>query len=52
MVFAACRERGLPVAVTMGGGYAEPIADTVDIAFNTVSEAIRACRGRTERPPA
>lgn len=45
-VLAACRERGVPVAVTMGGGYAEPIEDTVDVYFNTVREAWRAYRQR------
>lgn len=44
IVLGACGARGLPVAVTMGGGYAEPIEDTVDIAFNTVREAVRASR--------
>jgi acetoin utilization deacetylase AcuC-like enzyme len=46
--------RALPQFVIYLSG-ADPYAgdsDTVDIAFNTVSEAIRACRGRTERLPA
>jgi len=37
MVFRYCRDGGLPVAVTMGGGYARLIQDTVDIHFQTVS---------------
>ena len=41
MVFEACAARGLPVAVTMAGGYAEDIDDTVDIHFRTVREAAR-----------
>lgn len=36
MVFRNCQEAGLPVAVTMAGGYAPNIEDTVDIHFNTV----------------
>jgi acetoin utilization deacetylase AcuC-like enzyme len=37
MVFRYCRDGGLPVAVTMGGGYARRIQDIVDIHFQTVS---------------
>ena len=36
MVLAYCHEAGLPVAVTMAGGYAPDIEDTVDIHFQTV----------------
>ena len=36
MVLQYCREAGLPVAITMAGGYAPNIADTVDIHFQTV----------------
>jgi acetoin utilization deacetylase AcuC-like enzyme len=36
MVLQYCHEAGLPVAITMAGGYAPNIADTVDIHFNTV----------------
>lgn len=50
LVFEACRERGVPVALTMGGGYADPIEDTVDIYFATLREAWRA--GRRARPGA
>lgn len=39
MVFEACRRAGLPVAVTMAGGYARQIEDTVDIHFQTVQAA-------------
>ena len=31
-----CRERNLPVAVVMGGGYAKNVDDIADIHFNTV----------------
>jgi acetoin utilization deacetylase AcuC-like enzyme len=39
LVFSACREAGIPLAVVMGGGYAVPVDDTVDIHFETVKLA-------------
>lgn len=48
-VLRACRDRGLPVAVTMGGGYAEPIEDTVDIYYGTVKAAAQSTAGRPTR---
>ena len=36
LVLGNCWDAGLPVAVTMAGGYAPNIEDTVDIHFNTV----------------
>jgi acetoin utilization deacetylase AcuC-like enzyme len=39
-VIAACRERGLPVVTTMGGGYAKEIAHTVEAHCNTVRVAL------------
>lgn len=39
MVFAACAERCLPVAVTMAGGYGRDIQDTIDIHARTVGIA-------------
>lgn len=38
-VFAACRDRGAPVAVTMAGGYAREVDDIVDIHLETVRQA-------------
>ena len=38
-VFEACRARGLPVAVSMGGGYAERLATVVDAHAATFQEA-------------
>ena len=35
LVLAACRERGLPVQISMGGGYSERIADIVEAHANT-----------------
>jgi acetoin utilization deacetylase AcuC-like enzyme len=40
-VFSWARTHGLPVAVAMAGGYAQPISDTVDIHFQTVVCAMR-----------
>lgn len=40
-VLGLCRDSGLPVAITMAGGYASRIEDTVDIHFATVSIAAR-----------
>jgi acetoin utilization deacetylase AcuC-like enzyme len=40
MVFNACNASGCPVAVTLAGGYAREVSDTVDIHFQTVAAAI------------
>lgn len=40
-VLAACRERGIPVAIVMAGGYARDIGDTVAIHANTIRCARR-----------
>ena len=39
VVTEGCRGRGIPVAVTMAGGYAPEVEDTVDIHFQTVKTA-------------
>ncbi len=39
LVFGACRARGVPVAVTLGGGYADPITRTVEAHANTFRTA-------------
>ena len=38
-VLQACRESGVPVAMAMAGGYAQPIEDTVEIHATTVLTA-------------
>jgi acetoin utilization deacetylase AcuC-like enzyme len=43
VVFAACRRRAIPVAVTMAGGYAEDVDAIVTIHANTIAEAARIC---------
>jgi acetoin utilization deacetylase AcuC-like enzyme len=53
-VFGACRERGVPVAVSMAGGYGRVIEDTVDIQERTLHEALvswRAWRDAAPRVP-
>jgi acetoin utilization deacetylase AcuC-like enzyme len=39
VVFHYCKRAGLPLAISMAGGYARTIADTVDIHFQTVAAA-------------
>ena len=39
MVLELCRAADIPVAITMAGGYAGHVEDTVDIHFNTVQLA-------------
>ncbi|MHB1374342.1 MAG: histone deacetylase family protein [Thauera sp.] len=46
-VLGACQAAGVPVAVAMAGGYAQPIEDTVTVHFNTVTTAARLFRGRS-----
>ena len=39
LVLESCRERGIPVAVTMAGGYARYVEDTVEIHFQSIERA-------------
>jgi acetoin utilization deacetylase AcuC-like enzyme len=39
LVLESCRKRGIPVAVTMAGGYARKVEDTVDIHFQSIERA-------------
>jgi acetoin utilization deacetylase AcuC-like enzyme len=39
IVLGSCRERGIPVAVTMAGGYARDVEDTVDIHLRSIENA-------------
>jgi acetoin utilization deacetylase AcuC-like enzyme len=41
LVLGMCRERGVPVAVAMAGGYARDTGDTVSVHLATVREAAR-----------
>jgi acetoin utilization deacetylase AcuC-like enzyme len=49
MVLEGCRDSGIPVAVTMAGGYARDVKDTVDIHFQTVSWAAALLEHETGR---
>lgn len=42
MVFAACRARGLPVVMTLSGGYARDVNDVADIHATTLQELLSA----------
>jgi acetoin utilization deacetylase AcuC-like enzyme len=61
LVFERCHRAGLPVAVSMGGGYAHDIDAIVEIHSNTIREAARCAAttapagirtGRVRCPPA
>ncbi len=49
MVLEGCRERGIPVAVTMAGGYSENVEDIVDIHFQSIGLAAEMTHPRKER---
>src|SRR5512136_2026708 len=42
-VLRACRDAGLPVAITMGGGYGKNLDHTVEAHYNTVRVARALC---------
>jgi acetoin utilization deacetylase AcuC-like enzyme len=44
LVFDACRERGIPVAIAMSGGYCPDVDAIVTIHTNTIREAVHSCR--------
>jgi acetoin utilization deacetylase AcuC-like enzyme len=44
LVFDACRTRGIPIVVTMSGGYAPDVNAIVTIHCNTIREAVRTCQ--------
>ncbi len=44
LVFDACRDRDIPVAVAMSGGYCPDVEAIVTIHTNTVREAVHSCR--------
>ncbi len=52
IVLATCAAAGLPVAVSMAGGYAESVDDIVDIHFATVEVAAEHARAHRRRAPA
>jgi acetoin utilization deacetylase AcuC-like enzyme len=48
-VFDSCRTRGIPVVVTMAGGYADDVEAIVTIHANTIREAARNVHGSMSR---
>lgn len=49
LVFDYCQNAGIPVAISMAGGYAERVEDIVDIHFQTVREAaLRESKGESK----
>jgi acetoin utilization deacetylase AcuC-like enzyme len=50
-VLRACRERGVPVATVMSGGYAADINDTVEIHCNTIRAAKKIFDGISRSEP-
>ena len=44
MVLEGCARRGVPVAVTLGGGYARRLDDTVQIHLATCRQALALAR--------
>ena len=50
IVLEACRERGIPVAVTMAGGYASEVGDTVDVHFQSIRRAADLLERAADRP--
>ncbi len=49
-VLQALRERGIPVALSMAGGYGRDIADTVAIHRRTLEEAMQSWQAWRDRP--
>ena len=49
IVLGACRERGIPVAVTMAGGYANEVGDTVDVHFQSIRRAAELLKSTAHR---
>ena len=49
LVIEQCREIGLPVAVTIAGGYGAPIENTVEVHVNTARIAARTADGLAAR---
>ena len=50
-VFAAARERRIPLALSMAGGYGHDLGTTVQVQVNTLREAIESWRQWNNQPP-
>ncbi len=49
LIFSLCCQAGVPVVVTLSGGYARQVQDTVDIHFQTIQLAAQAGKNREQR---
>src|SRR5215210_2634282 len=49
IVLETCRERSIPVATTMAGGYATEVEDTVDVHFQSIRRAADLLEGAANR---
>jgi acetoin utilization deacetylase AcuC-like enzyme len=49
-VFTACRERGVPLALCMAGGYGRDIDDSVAVHLRTLQEALASWRAMRTNP--
>ncbi|MGB6429131.1 MAG: histone deacetylase [Candidatus Acidiferrales bacterium] len=52
MVFEHLRKRGVPIAMTLAGGYARRVEDTVRIHVNAIRVAAEIARGESRAAPA
>jgi acetoin utilization deacetylase AcuC-like enzyme len=50
IVLETCRERGIPVAITMAGGYASEVGDTVSVHFQSIRRAANLLESAADRP--
>jgi acetoin utilization deacetylase AcuC-like enzyme len=50
IVLETCRERGIPVTLTMAGGYASEVEDTVDVHFQSIRRAADLLESAADRP--
>jgi acetoin utilization deacetylase AcuC-like enzyme len=50
IVLETCQERGIPVALTMAGGYASEVEDTVDVHFQSIRRAADLLESAADRP--
>jgi acetoin utilization deacetylase AcuC-like enzyme len=50
IVLETCRERGIPVAITMAGGYASEVGDTVNVHFQSIRRAANLLGSAADRP--
>ena len=49
IVLEACRERSIPVATSMAGGYAADVKDTVDVHFQSIRRAAEMLESTADR---